>query len=521
MSYININKIKYKNDEIKLFNNLIDFQDFYLQINNIIYKFLIYKRCNDIIIKCKNYEIIFTCNELSVLTKSIFNNINDAYDFIINLFEENKVKIKNIKNNKELVLLFKIYVYNKKQDIELLLIYDKNNTDRIIKQINDNYNKLKLEIDNLKGDSNILKKEMNESKNCISNSYLDNTMMSNNFEIENYENPNDIQFLNNIVNDSNTKYALDNTFTVFKSIDNLIYLVYSNRNKSIITYDLIDNKKIKEIKEAHNEYISNFRHFLDNINRKDFILSISCKDNNIKLWNLYKFNLVLIKNIENVNKKGELNSACFLTDNKRNYIISCNEMEGQIFSESIKVFDFNGHKTKEINDSNEICFFIDSFYDKKYNKNFIITSNKGYAKSYDFQKNQIYHVYQDNDNRGHFSFLIYNNKKIVKLIESVCDGNIRVWHFHAGILLQKIKVSNDRIYGLCLWNEDYIFVGCEDKSIKLIEIKTGKNIKNLNEHDQDVLTLSKIYIPRYGECLLSQGLGEDNIKIWCNPINPI
>ena len=60
--------------------------------------------------------------------------------------------------------------------------------------------------------------------------------MPNDCEIENYENPIDIQFLNNIVNDSDTKYILENTFSVFKSIDNLLYLIYTNKNKSIITY---------------------------------------------------------------------------------------------------------------------------------------------------------------------------------------------------------------------------------------------------------------------------------------------
>ena len=515
MSNININKNKCKFEEI--YNNLIELQEYFLQINNIIYKFCIYQRKNDIIVKCKNYEIRFNCNDLSLLTKSIFNSISDAYEFIINLFEDNNVKIKNVKRNREIILLCKIFIYNKEKDIELFLKYDKSKSDYIIKQINDNYYKLKEEIDNLNGEANSLKKEMNEPKACINKSCLGNTLMPNDCEIENYENPIDIQFLNNIVNDSDTKYILENTFSVFKSIDNLLYLIYTNKNKSIITYNLIDHKKIKEIKDAHNEYISNFRHFLDKINRKDLIISISCKDNNIKLWNVY--NLELIKNIENVNKEGELDSACFLTDNNRNYIISCNDIEDKKFSEPIKVFDFNGQKTKEINNSNERSFFIDSYYDKKNNKNYIITSNKGYAKSYDFQENQIYHLYQDTDNRGHFSLIIYNNKNIVKLIESVCDGNIRVWNFHTGKLLQKINVSNFRLYGLCLWNEDYIFVGCEDKSIKLIEVKTGKIVKILNDHNQDVVTIRKIYIPQYGECLLSQGWNEETIKIWCNPIN--
>ena len=46
----------------------------------------------------------------------------------------------------------------------------------------------------------------------------------------------------------------------------------------------------------------------------------------------------------------------------------------------------------------------------------------------------------------------YNNatkEKIVKLIESCVDGNIRIWNFHSGLFLQKIKVSDKPIFDFC------------------------------------------------------------------------
>ena len=161
-------------------------------------------------------------------------------------------------------------------------------------------------------------------------------------------------------------------------------------------------------------------------------MSISCKDNNIKVWDTK--NLELIVNIEKINENGELDSACFLADKNQNFIISCNDGEEDL-SEYIKVFDFNGRKIKEINNSNDISFSIDSYYDKKSNKNYIITSNCGYSKSYDYTKNKLYHKYFDNDKRGHSSFIIYNNKSVIKLMESSNDGNIRIWNFHTGKLL--------------------------------------------------------------------------------------
>ena len=43
-----------------------------------------------------------------------------------------------------------------------------------------------------------------------------------------------LKFLKNIVDDAYCPINLDNTFIIFESIDNILYLIYSNKNKSII-----------------------------------------------------------------------------------------------------------------------------------------------------------------------------------------------------------------------------------------------------------------------------------------------
>ena len=53
---------------------------------------------------------------------------------------------------------------------------------------------------------------------------------------------------------------------------------------SIISYNLVDNKKINEIRDENNELIKCIRHYLDEANKRDLILSITEKY--IKLWNL-------------------------------------------------------------------------------------------------------------------------------------------------------------------------------------------------------------------------------------------
>ena len=507
-------------DDYILNEAIIDFQEYYLIKDNIIYKFIIYKKNKELIIKYRNYQISFDINNLQKLTKSYFNNIDDAFEFVTNLFEDNKVILGNINPKKEMKLKIVIFCYNKEKEVEITLSYNKDNNDLITKHINIIYEIIKSEIDNKK-ESKYLKETIDKNKTNINSSFVDISVMSLNeilldLESEKFKNPSDIKFKKNVVNDSYAEFVLCNTFTVFKSIDNLIYLIYTNKNKSIITYDLEQNKIIKERVKAHNEYISNFRNYLDNINKRDLILSISCKDNNIKLWNLK--NLELLTNINNINRKGELNSACFLNNNNQTFIISSSDVEEPDTPEPIKVFDLNGNNVKEIKNSKEITFFIDSFYDTTIRKNYIITSNVGYSKSYDFQENKEYQKYiSDDDKRGRFSINIYNSKNKVKLIESSCDGNIRIFDFHNALLLKIIKISNNRIYGICLWNEDYLFAGCEDNNIKLIQLENSKIIKKLNGHKKDVINLKKIFIQPYGECLLSQGWMEGDIKIWCNP----
>ena len=108
-----------------------------------------------------------------------------------------------------------------------------------------------------------------------------------------------------------------------------------------------------------------------------------------------------------------------------------------------------------------------------------------------YEKNNIYHRYKDNNIYGILSIIIKNNKGITKLIESCGDGNIRIFNFLSGLLLYKIKISNSQLYGMYLQNDNYLFVGCEDKTIKIVDIKKGIIFKNLTGHNNRVLTIKK------------------------------
>ena len=197
------------------------------------------------------------------------------------------------------------------------------------------------------------------------------------------------------------------------------------------------------------------------------------------------------------------------------YIVTSNvNLRGN--PEPIKIFDFNKQIINEIKNSNEDTFFIDSYYDNNLSKYFIITGNNNFSRSYDYEKNNIYHKYKDRNLYAILSLIIKYNNGICKMIESCSDGNIRIYNFHSGLLLNKIKINNSQLYGIYLRNDDHLFVGCEDKTIKIVEIKSGLIINSLTGHNNRVLTIKKIIHPKYGECLISQNYKHSELKLWIN-----
>ena len=320
--------------------------------------------------------------------------------------------------------------------------------------------------------------------------------------------------INNIkeINESFSLCSLDNIFLVFNSVNNILYLIYASKLKSIIIYDLVDETKICEIKNAHKEYITNFRHHFDKKNKRDLMISISTSDNNIKLWNLN--DLECLMDIKKIYKEGYLNSACFLEDEYNNeiYIITSNCNFNSF--EGIKVFDFSGKELKQINNSSDKTYIILSYYDISSNKNYIATGNMGMIKSFDFQENKLYNKFYDGSKRPHFSVIFYKDKNnnILKLIESCYDGLIRIWNFHTVKLISKINFSSG-INSISLFKDNFIFASCYDKNIKILNLE-NEIIENFCGINKDIISLFAIGHPSNENFLITQGFEDDPIVIY-------
>ena len=549
-----------------------------------LYEINICKMKDKIYLKHFYYEIKLNAEELSQIFKIILSSIDEAYKYITNIFNKNKVKIKEILNEDKIKLIINIYdeINENTKEIEIDLIHNTKNKDYIIIDYVNKYNNLEKEVILLKNEFIILKEKVmksinqknknnkknddeeknienqkeinnqneiktNENKELAENSKDKNEANNNNIDnikninennninnkisdekkkIEENENRKsiDLHLLNEITENSFCSNIEDNTFCIFNSFqEKILYLIYSTKSKSIICYNFSEKKITNEIKNPHdNEYITNYRHCI--YNNKDIIMSISLSNNMIKIWEFPDFSCILT--LKNVYSNGNLYSACFLNNDDN---ININERYNYIITscagsnEPIKIFDFNGDIIKKFEQKNfEDIYFIDSYFDINLKIYYIITGNYNYVKSYDFYETKLYKQYSESleHNYGsHCSCAVYVNKNensdIVKLID-LCYGNenIYIWNFHSSELIYKINTNGVGLVSCCLWDQHYFYVGCRDRTIKLIDISKREVIQSLTGHKNWISCIKKIKHPEYGECLISQGDLNDQIKLW-------
>ena len=148
-----------------------------------------------------------------------------------------------------------------------------------------------------------------------------------------------LSFLFQVTTDSFTQY-FHNTFIVFNSINDILYLVYSNFKNNIICVNLKNNEKICEI--INDSLISNYNHYLDEKNKRDLLMTISSQNKEIKIWDMKNIECIFKHNIE-----GSICSGNFLNDNDNLYLVvnisNFENNEGEI-----SIYDFHQNKIKKI-----------------------------------------------------------------------------------------------------------------------------------------------------------------------------
>jgi len=497
MNEINNSLIDSSEEVLNNKDKCLERKEFIIIKDKISYKIEIKIEKDNIILNTLNYKLALRNDEFSKIINKKFKTIYDSYQFLIDEFSEGFVNIKEIINNKFIKLIFiKEGKYN---NLELILINSEINKDFVINEMcniyQSKFNCFEKEIKKLEEELNHLKlnkkSNLNEDKNQI--------------------NFNKFKLLTELTKNSYCSNSANNTFLIFNCSNNIFYLIYATSNISIISYNLITQKIMTEIKNAHENNITNFRHIFIKSSKKDIIMSLSDLDNNLKLWESNTWECIL--NLKNINSQGFLNSACFFNENDKIYIASSNWNFD--FAENIKIFDIKGKKIKEINDSNNKTVYIESYYDIKKLKTYIVTGNDGSIKSYNYSENNLYHkYYQKNFHESYYSFIIKYSKNVLKLIGSCFDGYIRIWDFDSGDILKIIFTKSKGLIGICDWDENFLFCGTNDQALRVIDLNNGIVLKKIYGLNDILCTLIKFNHPKYGECLITQGLLNDQIKLW-------
>ena len=158
--------------------------------------------------------------------------------------------------------------------------------------------------------------------------------------------------------------------------------------------------------------------------------------------------------------------------------------------------------------------FMDTYYDRLLNRYYIIICCNYNFQSYDFEEDKILHEYFDGDDSIHYSGVVDNNEDIIKLIYATKNGNIFLWDFYSGQLLDLINMKKVEFRCICLWDKNHLLVTNYFSGIKIIDIKNKKIIKSLLKHNGIIIAIKKIYHPKYGQCILSQDNYQQRIKLW-------
>ena len=316
------------------------------------------------------------------------------------------------------------------------------------------------------------------------------------------------EFKKDITSNAPTYCSATQMFCAFKSLKGDSLSAWVTKDNTIELYDLEKDALIKSVKDAHTKDIHSCRHFIDIKNNQDLLITCSY-DKSIRVWDIEKLEKPLI-DIQNAHSNGFIFTSCILSHEKmpENYIISGAD------DESIKIFDFTGKFLDKNVKVSDYVNLLDVYYYKREKKFCIINANSHDIRIYNFDDLKIYKTYIEKNSSSHAHVIIYEDEKEdkVHLIDSDMKGFIHIWDFDTEECLKTIFLQTI-INGICFWNEKYIACTGRDKKIKIVDIKEAKIVRLITGHEKETISVQKVNIPKYGDCLVSHGK-DGLLKVW-------
>ena len=377
-------------------------------------------------------------------------NCSDVLDKIkkdINSLKENQSDIKDEINDKKKLIKLEQEEIQKKNIINEKEDENKDYTKEIIKQIED-----------LKKENEIMKyKIKNNEQKLISFIKTINNKLN---EIEDEKiNPSSFQFVKNISSELFNINVYNNRACIFSSYqDDNVYIVYGVvLSLNLECYDVLNNKKIIIIKQLHKDSFDSCRYFLDDIQKRDLIITSSL-DSHVKLVNFKKekSEIILDLNFETT-KDAIINTVCFFKES----IIVPFSREGKV-----KFYSLNSDYIGELEDAGFILG-LNKYYLETNNLYYLLIANSvgiyvfiidGFCLYHKFVPPKLEKKEEDKKDNNGFDepYIIEKDEAFILIGPCFYYGFIYLWDFLKGDLIYIIETISG-ISDICIWNNRYIF----------------------------------------------------------------
>ena len=493
---------KYDNDKIEEMNNKIN------ELNNELDK--------------KNEEIKDIINQKDIIIDEINQKLINLERRIRELENKNLDTTGKYENN-----LNNLFNKNEK-DIKIMDLDSNNKNSKLrINKTTNNINYLKQQLNKsnaINSFKNIDRKDKNESK--INTKFKDqeniNNIITYNKEYENrmkYEfkkDPKNLKYKFDLIT-SNTDLGCNDKFEIYISYkDNQEYLVSPNsKTFNLDIFTLRNNQKILSL-QKHKNIISSIRYFINNKNKNEYLISA---DQNyvVIIWDISNnYNIKYI--IDTKYKEAIYSSLLIFPENmKDNFIITSTfNMFGNDEEASTKIYSFNDCKfIKFIKNTNTYhIYYLLLWYNKKNKKYYIIQFANMKILINNLLEDELYtELIKEPEDRHYSGFIYYKDNKDY-LCSSSTNGYINIWDLYNKKIFKIINTDGCKLGHIINWNKKFIIVSdVNNKSFKIIDIENNSIYDIKNEHNDLLYCVKKINHPIYGESLLSAG-DDKIIKLW-------
>ena len=331
-------------------------------------------------------------------------------------------------------------------------------------------------------------------------------------------------FKEDIYTQCDCSYGLNESFDIFKSeLNNNNYLIVANKNNNNIEIIDIETKSLIKTLELNSSKFMYIKYYQNIKNKKQYLITINI-DNIIKIFEFSEIN-----NFEKINmiskittKRQHKNNFIFINStllfnipigSKFYDIIIVSSRARYMEEYPTTIYNINnGQMLKEINNtSKNKTRFIIPWFNKLEGNYYLIELCEDLLIIVSILHNKIYAKLDEEKYKSYNSGFIYDINDIDFLFAANSWGEINVFNLKKKEFCYKIKIKqnkdNIRLYGLILWNENYLIVNNDnDKSLIVIDLIDKNVISNIyNQHNNSVRCIKRIKHKKYGECLITGG----------------